>query len=52
MVLGSSPVAVTYFSLRGSTYGGELARLGGLAHQGEISAPLRNSYKNMCSYEK
>ena len=39
--------------LRGYSYGGELARLGGLAHLSEISPSLRNSYKNiMCSYEK
>ena len=38
---------------RGCSYGGELARLGGLARLGEISPFLRNSYKNiMCSYEK
>ena len=43
-----------YFSsFRGCSYGGELARLGGLARLGEISHFLRNSYKNtMCSYEK
>ena len=36
-----------------TVYGGELARLGGLARLGEISPSLRNSYKNiMCSYEK
>ena len=34
------------------TYGGELARLGGLVRLGEISPSLRNSYENMCSYEK
>ena len=39
--------------LRGCSYGGELARLGGLARLGEISRSLRNSYKNkMCSYKK
>ena len=39
--------------LRGCSYGGELARLGRLAHLGEISTSLRNSYKNIiCSYEK
>ena len=39
--------------LRGCSYGGELARLSELAHLGEISPSLRNSYKNiMCSYEK
>ena len=39
--------------LRGCSYGGELARLGGLARLGEISPTLRNSYKYiMCSYEK
>ena len=39
--------------LRGCSYGGELARLGGLARLVEISPSLRNSYKNiMCSYEK
>ena len=39
--------------VRGCSYGGELARLSGLAHLGEISPSLRNSYKNMmCSYEK
>ena len=43
-----------YFSsFRGCSYGGELARLGGLARLGETSHFLRNSYKNtMCSYEK
>ena len=43
-----------YFSsFRGCSYGGELARLGGLARLGEISPSLRNAYKNiMCSYEK
>ena len=39
--------------LRGCSYGGELARLAGLARLSEISPSLRNSYKNiMCSYEK
>ena len=39
--------------LRGCSYGGELARLGGLARLSEISPSLRKSYKNiMCSYEK
>ena len=39
--------------LKGCLYEGELARLGGLAHLGDISPSLRNSYKNMmCSYEK
>ena len=39
--------------LRGCSYGGELAQLGGLARLSEISPSLRNSYKNiMCSYEK
>ena len=39
--------------LRDCSYGGELARLGGMAHLGEIPPSLRNSYKNiMCSYEK
>ena len=33
--------------LRGCSYGGELVQLGGLAHLGEISPPLRNSNKNM-----
>ena len=32
--------------LRDCSYGGELARLGGLTHLGEISSSLRNSYKN------
>ena len=45
-----------YFSLNVLTsylYGGELARLGGLAHLGEISPSLRNSFKNrMCSYDR
>ena len=31
--------------LRGCSYGSELARLGGLAHLGEISPFLRNSFK-------
>ena len=40
-------------TVRGCSYGGELARLIGLACLGEISPSLRNSYKNiMCSYEK
>ena len=40
-------------TLRGCSYGGELARLGGLVRLSEISHSLRNSYKNiMCSYEK
>ena len=52
VVLGSSPVAVTYFSLRGGTDGSELSRIGGLPHLGEISASLRISYKSMSSYEK
>ena len=35
---------------RGCSYGGKLARVGGLAHLSEISLSLRNSYKNiMCS---
>ena len=39
--------------LRGCSYGGQLARLGGLAHLSEISPSLRNSYKIiMYSYEK
>ena len=40
--------------LRSCSYGGELARLGRLAHLGKISLSLRNSYKNImcCSYEK
>ena len=39
--------------VRGCSYGGEPARLGGLAPLSEISPFLRNSYKNiMCSYEK
>ena len=33
--------------LRDSSYGGELVRLGGLVHLGEISPSLRNSYKNI-----
>ena len=38
--------------LKGYSYGGEQARLGGLARLGEISPSLRNSYKNiMCSYK-
>ena len=42
-----------FINLGGCSYGGEIARLGGLAHLGEISPSLRNSYKNiMCSYEK
>ena len=45
-----------YFCLNGLTsclYGGELARLGGLAHLGEISPSLRNSFKNRtCSYDR
>ena len=44
---------ITDSSFRGCSYGGELARLGGMAHLGEISSSLRNSYKNiidiMCS---
>ena len=32
-------------SLRGCSYGGELVRLGRLAHLGDISPSLRNSYK-------
>ena len=36
----------------GTVYGGGLTRLGGLACLGEISPSLRNSYKNMSSYEK
>ena len=41
------------WDLTGCSYGGELARLGGLARLSEISPSLRNSYKNiMCSYEK
>ena len=40
-------------TLRGCSYGGELARLAGLAHLSEISPSLRNSYKNIvCSYGK
>ena len=39
--------------LRGCSYGGELAWLGGLARLGEISPSFRNSYENItCSYEK
>ena len=39
--------------LRGCSYGGELARLGGLACLSEILPFLSNCYKNiMCSYEK
>ena len=39
--------------LRACSYGGELARLSGLARLSEISPSLRNSYKNiMYSYEK
>ena len=34
-------------SIRGCSYGGELAKLGGLGHLGEISPSLRNSYKNI-----
>ena len=39
---------------RGSSYGGEVARLlGGLAYLGEISPSLRNFMQNiMCSFEK
>ena len=36
----------------GAVYGGELTRSGGLACLGEISPSLRNSFKNMSSYEK
>ena len=36
-----------YDQLRGCSYGGELARLGGPARLGEISPSLRNSYKNI-----
>ena len=32
---------------RGSSYGGKLARLGGLARLGEITPSLRNSSKNI-----
>ena len=40
-------------SLRGWSYKGELARLSGLAHLGEISPCLRNFFKNIkLSYEK
>ena len=39
--------------LRGYSYGIAQTRLSGLAHLGEVSRSLRNSYKNMmCSYEK
>ena len=39
--------------VRGFSYGGELARLGGLIRLSEISPSLRSSYKDiMCSYEK
>ena len=39
--------------VRSCSCGGELARLGGLAHLGEISLSLRNSYENtMYLYEK
>ena len=55
----SDKIAVVYKThnwfvlLRGCSYGGELAQLGGLARLVEISPSLRNSYKNiMCSYEK
>ena len=34
-------------SIRGCSNGGELAKLGGLGHLGEISPSLRNSYKNI-----
>ena len=43
----------TLFWLKGFSYGGELARLGVLAHLVEISPFLRSSYKYiMCSNEK
>ena len=37
--------------LRGCSYGGELAQLGGLARLGEISPFLRNSYKYVFIWE-
>ena len=38
--------------LRGSSYGGGLAQLSGMTHLCEISSSFKNSYKNMCLYEK
>ena len=35
------------FLFRGCSYGGQLARLCGLTHLGEISPSLRSSYKNL-----
>ena len=53
MKVGNITKAATFksfFHLRGCSYGGELARLGGLARLSEISP---SSYKNItCSYEK
>ena len=39
-----------FWVVRGCSYGGELARLSGLAHLGEISLSLRNSYEIQCVY--
>ena len=50
---GSTDVNVNMKELRNRSYGGDLARLGGLARLGEISPSLRNSYKNIiCPYEE
>ena len=46
-------ISKIFISPRDCSYGDELARLGGLAHLGEILSSLGNSCKNiMCSYEK
>ena len=33
--------------VKGCSYGGELAQLGGIAHLAEILPSLKNSYKNL-----
>ena len=44
---GSTNANVNMKELRNCSYGGDLSRVDGLARLGEISLPLRNSYKNI-----
>ena len=50
LVVASGGIWLIFLLFRGCSYGGQLVRLGGLFHLGEISPSFRNSYKNMCSY--
>ena len=49
----SCSLVEVHVRIRSCSYGGDLVRLGGLAHLGQISPSLRNSFKRiMCSYEE